>query len=104
MEKQYREKVDYISKKKERGILMYDNIISEIRLIVKSNGGKDDIKNDDIMLLNGITPVQLVGILLELNNLYNVQIPDKSILNSDLETISEIAKFIKNNRKERRDV
>ena len=41
--------IQKLNRKKERGILMYNNIISEIRLIVKQNGGKDDKKNDDII-------------------------------------------------------
>lgn len=79
---------------------MQKQLLNEIETILYGNCSNINVKDNDILLLKGITPLQLSSVLIELEKKYLIEIYDEHILGNEFDTINNILCFVEKNRKD----
>lgn len=63
-------------------------------IIRKNTRGNEVFGDDEILLLQKISPIEYCGVLLDLQRIYRIYINDEAILGKELETVNSICAYI----------
>lgn len=70
------------------------DIIQKIREIIQENGNFDEIEDTESLNEKGIDSIAMLYILNDIENEFNIRIPDDEMLISNFENIQQISNLV----------